>query len=380
MSKPQHTEVLPPENPLTPASTAATGMDIATTRQSAEIQSAMVIAKKFPRNETVAISRIMQACERLSLAESALYAYPRGGTTVSGPSIRLAEALAKNWSNIDFGVIELEQKQGESVVMAYCWDLETNTRSTKIFTVKHERKAKDKVNVLTDPRDIYEMTANQGARRLRACILSIVPGDVTEMAVDACERTMKSGDKTPMKEKIAKVTAFFAGFNVTVPMIEKRLGHKIETINETELVTLRKIAKTLDDNAGKADDFFDFSAVGKSSPSKPEHTVESPAKQAFDEHASAPDDSNPDLQPADKSADKPADDKAPTEGEQTIIRIADLAKGDGVNEWQIVQFARKNKMCPSKATSLSEFTDANLRKLETNWGHFVENVKAYPAK
>ena len=111
MSKPQHTEVLPPENPLTPASTAATGMDIATTRQSAEIQSAMVIAKKFPRNETVAISRIMQACERLSLAESALYAYPRGGTTVSGPSIRLAEALAKNWSNIDFGVIELEQKR-----------------------------------------------------------------------------------------------------------------------------------------------------------------------------------------------------------------------------------------------------------------------------
>ena len=54
----------------------------------------MVIAKKFPRNETLAISRIMQACERLSLAESSLYAYPRGGTTVSGPSIRLAEALA----------------------------------------------------------------------------------------------------------------------------------------------------------------------------------------------------------------------------------------------------------------------------------------------
>ena len=123
------------------------------------------------------------------------------------------------------------------------------------------------------------------------------------------------------------------------------------------------------------------------SPSRPVHTldvesttVESPAKQAFDEHAPAPDDSNPDLQPVEKSADKPADAKAPTEAEQTIIRIADLAKGDGVNEWQIVQFARKNKMCPSKATSLSEFTDANLKKVESNWQHFVENVKAYPAK
>ena len=139
----------------------------------------------------------------------------------SGASDVLAEALAKSWGNLDSGVIELEQKNGESVVMAYCWDLETNTRSTKIFTVKHERKAKGKIDVLTDPRDIYEMTANQGARRLRACILSIIPGDVTEMAVEACERTMKSGDKTPMKEKIAKITAFFAGFNVTAPMIEK---------------------------------------------------------------------------------------------------------------------------------------------------------------
>ena len=101
-------------------------------RQAQEVQGAMVIAKRFPRDEVESFNRIMQSCKRKSLAESAMYEYPRGGTKVSGPSIRLAEAMAQNWGNIDFGITELEQKNGESQVMAYAWDLETNTR--QMFT------------------------------------------------------------------------------------------------------------------------------------------------------------------------------------------------------------------------------------------------------
>ena len=87
-------------------------------RQAQEVQAAMVIAKRFPRNETESFARIMMACQRKRLAEQAMYEYPRGGTKVTGPSIRLAEAIAQNWGNIDFGIIELEQKHGGSQVMA----------------------------------------------------------------------------------------------------------------------------------------------------------------------------------------------------------------------------------------------------------------------
>ena len=80
-----------------------------------------------------------------------MYEYPRGGTKVSGPSIRLAEAMAQNWGNIDFGITELEQKNGESQVMAYAWDLETNTRQVKIFSVPHVRGTKKGNVPLTDP-------------------------------------------------------------------------------------------------------------------------------------------------------------------------------------------------------------------------------------
>ena len=164
-------------------STRNTTTEMVVSRQAQEVQAAMVIAKKFPRDEVDSYNRIMRSCQRASLAEQSMYEYPRGGTKVTGPSIRLAEAMAQNWGNLDFGIIELEQKNGESQVMAYAWDLETNTRQTKIFSVPHVRGTKKGNVPLTDPRDIYEMVANQGARRLRACILGIIPGDVIDAAI-----------------------------------------------------------------------------------------------------------------------------------------------------------------------------------------------------
>lgn len=99
----------------TPALGAASMMMLS--RQAQEVQAAMVVAKKFPRDERYSADRILSACSRETLAKDAMYEYPRGGETITGPSIRLAEALAQNWGNIDFGVIELEQKNGESQVM-----------------------------------------------------------------------------------------------------------------------------------------------------------------------------------------------------------------------------------------------------------------------
>ena len=168
------------------------------------------MAKKFPRDEYDAMERIKRTCQRATLAEQAIYSYPRGGQTVMGPSIRLAEALAQNWGNIDYGVIELEQKNGASEMMAYAWDLESNTRVTKIFTVEHKRDTKKGTYQLTDSRDIYEATANFGARRMRACILGVIPGDVVDMAVGECKETVRKGiGKEPINERVTKLINAF---------------------------------------------------------------------------------------------------------------------------------------------------------------------------
>ncbi len=230
--------------------------DMAISRVAQEVQAAMMIARRFPRDETSAHVRIMRACKRKALAEVACYAYPRGGTTVTGPSIRLAEAMAQNWGNLDFGIVEVEQRNGESTVMSYAWDLETNTRQTKIFQVKHERKARGAIQRLDDPRDIYELVANQGARRLRACILGIIPGDITDAAVEACEKTLATETTEPIEARIRKMADAFGEMQVTLDMLEKRLGHKITVTTEQELVGLRKIYVSLRDGMSGRDAWF----------------------------------------------------------------------------------------------------------------------------
>jgi len=231
-------------------------MAIATTRAAQEVQAAMVIAKKFPRDVIQAERRIVDACKRPILAEQAMYAYPRGGTAIEGPSIRLAEVLAQNWGNLDTGIIELEQADGESTMMAYCWDLETNTRQTKIFAVRHERHTKNGVTKLTDPRDIYEMTANQGSRRQRACILGVIPGDIVDRAIAQCNTTLQGNQAEPLADRIKKLLVAFEGLSVTKTMIETRLGHRLDTINETEYITFRKIWKAITDNMQTVESYF----------------------------------------------------------------------------------------------------------------------------
>lgn len=225
-------------------------------REIAEVQGMVVMAKRFPRDKIKATERILNDCMRPKLAENALYTYSRGGTDISGPSIRLAEAIAQNWGNIDFGIKELEQSNGVSKVMAFAWDLETNARQTKIFDVPHIRHTKKGSYKLEDSRDIYELVANNGARRLRACILGIIPGDVIEAAVEQCDATLRANANTS-PDNVAKMISGFEAFGVSKSQIEKRIQRRVDTIQPAQMVALRKIFKSLQDGIASAADFFE---------------------------------------------------------------------------------------------------------------------------
>lgn len=225
-------------------------------RAIAEVQSAIVLAKRFPRNQIEAMDRILTACQRPTLAEQALYSYSRGGSEITGPSIRMAEALAQAWGNVQFGIRELEQRNGESTVETFAWDVETNTRQVKTFQVRHERHTRKGKYSLEDPRDIYELTANQGARRLRACILGIIPGDVVEAAVVQCEATLKAkADTSP--EALKKLVEAFETYKVTKEQIEKRIQRRIDAITPAQIIGLRKIYNSLKDGMSSPADWFE---------------------------------------------------------------------------------------------------------------------------
>src|SRR5208337_2701716 len=193
-----------------------------------------MVAKKFPRDEIEVLDKVLIACQRKSLAESALYSYSKGGTEINGPSIRMAETLIRLWGNASFGIRELEAGRDESTIEAFCVDYENNVRQVKVFTVKHERHTRKGSTHLEDPRERYENLANFGARRLRACILGLIPSDIVESAVEQVEQTLKaSADISP--EAIKKMVDAFDAFKVSKEQIEKRIQRRIDSITAAQV-------------------------------------------------------------------------------------------------------------------------------------------------
>ena len=254
-------EITRASNPLaTSANFAAATEDntmgaVASAGEIARVQAQLVYAASRPRNEQRAVDRMLNSFQRQSLAEVSVYQYARGGS-ITGLSIRAAEAMAIAWGNMDFGLRELEQKNGESTVEAFAWDLETNVRRSITFRVQHYRETKRGRVKLEDSRDIYEMVANQGSRRVRACILAVIPRDIQEAVMAQVENTMRASfDITP--EYLKKWLAAFEKFGVTKDQIEARIQRRIDTITPAQMTGLVNIYNSLKDGIGNVADFFE---------------------------------------------------------------------------------------------------------------------------
>lgn len=235
----------------------AGAVSIESSRAVAEAQGKLLIAKRFPRDQFAAYQNAMNACKRPSLAEKAIYSYPKGGQTVSGPSIRLAEELARCWGNIDFGIKELSQKEGESEMQAYCWDTETNTISSQTFVVPHVIDTRNGKKKLTTTRDIYENNANMAGRRLRSRILAVLPPDLVEDAVRECKKTLAGKNDQPIEDRVKKMVMAFQKFGVKPETIEKRLGRPINTMTAEDLSEFIGIFNSLKDGNSGIQDWFD---------------------------------------------------------------------------------------------------------------------------
>jgi hypothetical protein len=226
-------------------------------RSVAEVQARMIIARANPRNPIASMDAILRDCTRVTLAKGALYQYARGGASVSGPSIRLAEAMAQRWGNIASGIKEISRSDGYSECVAYAWDLETGYYDERQFQVRHWRDTKGGGYRLTDERDIYELVANMGQRRKRAVLLTVIPGDVQEAAVKQCEDTLNTNaDTSP--EALQRMVGAFGHFGVTKEMIEKRCQCRVEAIRPAQVVQLSNIYQSVQDEMSSAADWFDM--------------------------------------------------------------------------------------------------------------------------
>lgn len=230
---------------------------VESSRAITEAQGKLLLAKQFPRSYTSCYANAIQACQRKGFAEKAFFSYPRAGQTVTGVTIRFAEELARCYTNVDYGIKELSHEEGKSEMQAYCWDLETNTISSQNFTVEHILETKQGNRKLTSQRDIYERTANDGARRLRSRILAILPPDLVEDCIRECQKTLAGQNDIPLIDKVKNMVTGFAKLGVTKEMLEKRLKHTIESVNAEELTEYIGIYNGLKQKETTISDWFE---------------------------------------------------------------------------------------------------------------------------
>jgi len=247
-----------------------------------EVIASLKVAKMFPRSELEALDKILKDCTRPGLADVAIYEYKRGGTAVTGPSIRLAEAVKRAWGNIESGWRELERRGDTSIIQAYAWDKESNVKEERTFSVKQVRDTKQGRKPLTDERDIYENNANQAARRVRACILALIPGDIIDAAVEQCEKTLATREVVTV-ESIAQLVKAFEAFKVTKDMLSEYTGRNLtpDALSASMMVKLRTVYKSIKDGVGSPEDFFVMLPDAKPDDKKPDPK----AKEATTEKA-----------------------------------------------------------------------------------------------
>lgn len=243
-------------------------------RAIAEVKAQVLMARQFPRDPAYATDRILKECMRPTLAEAAVYTFSRGKETVSGPSIRLAEVLARNWGNCTFGYEVLERKKnsmgiGISVVRAYAWDLETNTYISRQFELKHFRDTRSGGYELTQDRDIYELESNMASRRMRACILQMIPGDITSAAVNACRKTESTGISARMKNPderkrlVSETIRLYAKLGVEQKDLEDKMRTNVENWNADVMLKLKEMYNAIKDNVTGIEEFFPHLAANE---------------------------------------------------------------------------------------------------------------------
>lgn len=264
---------------------AATRSEATTIEQSravAEVQAMVVVAQRVPRNVHAARDAVRASCAELGLAEQAFFKFPRGDQTVSGESIHLAVELARCWGNINYGISELARNDeaAQSEMLAFAWDVQTNTRAMTSFIVPHKRDKKGGAEVLTDMRDVYENNANMGARRLREMIFRVIPKWLTSEAAGICHATLEKGDDTPLADRVKAMIDAFEKIGVPRARVETKIGAKVGQFTPMDVAHLRVSYQSIRRGEITIDEEFPVTAAASVTEAlQASATAEQPAQQ-----------------------------------------------------------------------------------------------------
>lgn len=221
----------------------------------AEVDQQIATAHAFPRSIKRAVDQIMTlATLDEETAAECVYALPRGGKPIKGPSIRLAEIIAGQWGNARVGARVVHVDRIEKYVEAegVFHDLETNVATTS----RVRRRISDKRGgLLTD--DMIIVTGNAAsAIAKRNAILGAVPKAVWRRAYGAVESVI-AGDVKTLSERRERAMKAFAAFGVKPEQVFAALGIVgADDINLDHMSTLMGMHSALKSGEATVEEMF----------------------------------------------------------------------------------------------------------------------------
>lgn len=257
-----------------------------------EYQKAMVVgaftkAERSPRNEDMARMAIMEVCKRPRFADKATYDKPIGGSSVIGPSIRMAEEMGRLWKNLYVKKTVLYDDQLKRMCNVTVLDLESNLSYSNDFTINKtvERKSykdrtliEERINskgekigvVVATEDEVFMKESSQASKEIRTGILRLIPEWLKEDAMGVVFATQDAEAAEDPQAKRREMLDKMATLGVTPIQIEAWLEHSTSTITPAELVKLQNMANTIRD--GQAT-WAEYMAVKAGTPeAKPEPT------------------------------------------------------------------------------------------------------------
>lgn len=188
----------------------------------AEIDMQITTAHAYPRSVDRSVKNIMSlATLDEETAKECIYALPRGGKPIRGPSVRLAEIIQSQWGNCRAGarVVHVDRIERYVEAEGVFHDLETNSATT----ARVRRRISDKHGQVFNE-DMIVVTGNAAcAIAKRNSILGGIPKAAWRKAYDAVEKVI-AGDVRTLTERREAAMKAFGMFGVTPDMVLAALG------------------------------------------------------------------------------------------------------------------------------------------------------------
>lgn len=221
----------------------------------AELNQAVTTARAFPRSITKSINAIITlATLDKETAAECVYALPRGGKPIIGPSVRFAEIVASQWGNCHVGsrVVDIDRFNKIIVAEGVFHDLETGLRVTKQIT----RRAVDKQGRLFND-DMLMVTSNAASSiAYREAVLKGIPKAVWRKAYTMTLEA-KAGDVKTLAVRRGDMLAAFAIWGVKPEQIFSTLEiGGLDDIGIDAMAMLAAMHKQIKDGDQKVEDFF----------------------------------------------------------------------------------------------------------------------------